>query len=69
LFVFKNISLGAGGMAQQLRAVAASPEVLSSIPSNFMVAHNHLQWDPVPFSGVSDLFKDVFIYFMYMSTL
>jgi len=29
-------------MAQQLRAVTALPEVLSSIPSNYMVAHNHL---------------------------
>jgi hypothetical protein len=28
-------------MAQQLRALTALPEVLSSIPSNHMVAHNH----------------------------
>jgi hypothetical protein len=35
-------SLGAGKMAQRLRALAALPEVLSSIPSNHMVAHNHL---------------------------
>jgi hypothetical protein len=34
--------LGAGEMAQQLRALTARPEVLSSIPSNHMVAHNHL---------------------------
>jgi hypothetical protein len=33
---------GAGEMAQQLRALAALPEVLSSIPSNHMVAYNHL---------------------------
>ncbi|KAM7335327.1 hypothetical protein ACRRTK_005804 [Alexandromys fortis] len=32
----------AGEMAQWLRALAALPEVLSSIPSNHMVAHNHL---------------------------
>ena len=32
--------LGAGGMAQWLRALTALPEVLSSIPSNHM-AHNH----------------------------
>jgi hypothetical protein len=32
----------AGEMAQQLRALTALPEVLSSIPSNHMVAHNHL---------------------------
>jgi hypothetical protein len=33
---------GAGEMAQRLRALTALPEVLSSIPSNYMVAHNHL---------------------------
>jgi hypothetical protein len=32
----------AGEMAQRLRAPTALPEVLSSIPSNHMVAHNHL---------------------------
>jgi hypothetical protein len=35
----------AGEMAQRLRALAALPEVLSSIPSNYMVAHNHLGSD------------------------
>jgi hypothetical protein len=34
--------VGAGEMAQQLRALTALPEVLSSIPRNHMVAHNHL---------------------------
>jgi hypothetical protein len=37
--------LGGGGareMAQWLRAPTALPEVMSSIPSNHMVAHNHL---------------------------
>jgi hypothetical protein len=29
-------------MAQQLRALIVLPEDLSSIPSNHMVAHNHL---------------------------
>jgi hypothetical protein len=29
-------------MAQWLRALTALPEVLSSIPSNHMVTHNHL---------------------------
>ena len=42
----KSISMngnsGAGEMAQWLRALAALPEVLSSILSNHMVAHNHL---------------------------
>ena len=34
--------LRAGEMAQWLRALAALPEVLSSIPNNHMVVHNHL---------------------------
>jgi hypothetical protein len=33
---------GAGEVAQQLRALTALPEVLSSNPSNHMVPHNHL---------------------------
>jgi hypothetical protein len=32
----------AGEMTQWVRALTALPEVLSSIPSNHMVAHNHL---------------------------
>jgi hypothetical protein len=32
----------AGEMAQWLRTLTAIPKVLSSIPSNHMVAHNHL---------------------------
>jgi hypothetical protein len=32
----------AGEMAQQLRALTALPEVLSSNSSNHMVVHNHL---------------------------
>jgi hypothetical protein len=32
----------AGEMAQQVRALTALPKVLSSNPSNHMVAHNHL---------------------------
>jgi hypothetical protein len=35
-------SVWAGKMAQWLRALTALPEVLSSIPSNHMMAHNHL---------------------------
>jgi hypothetical protein len=31
----------AGEMAQQVRALTALPKVLSSNPSNHMVAHNH----------------------------
>jgi hypothetical protein len=33
---------GAGEMAQGLRAPTALPKVLSSNPSNHMVAHTHL---------------------------
>jgi hypothetical protein len=32
----------AGEMAERLRTFTALPEVLSSIPSNHVVAHNHL---------------------------
>jgi hypothetical protein len=40
---FENEVVGLGEMAQRLRALtAALPEVLSSIPSNPMVAPNHL---------------------------
>jgi hypothetical protein len=47
LVIIRNLSLRnhnseAGEMAQRLRALTALPEVLSSIPSNHMVAHNHL---------------------------
>jgi hypothetical protein len=38
----KIASTGAGEMAQWLRALTALPKVLSSNPSNHMVAHNHL---------------------------
>ena len=38
----KKVIYGAGEIAQRLRALTALPEVLSSIPSNHMVAHNHL---------------------------
>jgi hypothetical protein len=41
---------GAGEMAQWLRALTALPEVLSSISSTHMVAHNHLMTS----SGVSE---------------
>jgi hypothetical protein len=39
---FLKFFLGVGEMAQWLRALTALPEVLSSISSNHMVAHNHL---------------------------
>ena len=37
-----------------VRVLTAVPEVLSSIPSNHMVAHNHLQCDPLPSYVVSE---------------
>jgi hypothetical protein len=60
---FKTIMLlGTGEMSQQLRALAVLPEVLSSILSSHMVGHNHLQWDPMPSSGVSEDSYSVLIY-------
>jgi hypothetical protein len=38
----KEPQLGAGEMAQWLGALTTLPEVLSLIPSNNMVAHDHL---------------------------
>lgn len=38
----EKICDGAGEMAQRFRALAVLPEVMSSIPSNDRVAHNHL---------------------------
>jgi hypothetical protein len=40
--LFKNYEIRAGEMAQQLRALTALLEVMSSNPRNHMVAHNHL---------------------------
>ena len=39
---FKNAKERAAEMAQWLGALAALPEVLSSIPSHHLVAHDHL---------------------------
>ena len=38
----RNITGGAGEMAQRVRVPTALPKVLSSNPSNHMAAHNHL---------------------------
>jgi hypothetical protein len=35
-------------MAQGLRTPSFLLETLTSIPSNHMVAYNHLEWNPVP---------------------
>jgi hypothetical protein len=43
-----------GEMAQWLRALTILPQVLSSNPVNHMVPHNHLQWDLMPSSDVSE---------------
>ena len=40
--LLKIAFIWAGEMAQQLRALTALPEALSSIPSTHMVAPNHL---------------------------
>jgi hypothetical protein len=47
----KKKKKGAGEMTQRLRALAPNL-TLSSIPSNHMVAHNHLKWDLMPSSGM-----------------
>ena len=41
IYSTKNAKVGAGEMAQRLRALTVLPKVMSSIPSNHMVAHNH----------------------------
>ena len=38
----KTSLVGAGEVAQRIRALTVLPEVLSSIPFNHMVDHNHL---------------------------
>jgi hypothetical protein len=42
--------------------VVRSTEDLSTILSNHMVAHNHLQWGLMPSSGVSEDSNSVLIY-------
>ena len=54
MFETEFLKLGgryAGEMAQWLRAIS---EVLSSILSNHMVAHNHLEWDLILSSDASE---------------
>jgi hypothetical protein len=41
-------------MSFWLRELTTLPVVLSSIPGSHMVAHNHLLWDLMPSSGVSE---------------
>jgi hypothetical protein len=54
--------VGAGEMAQWSKVLTILPEVLSSIPTNSMVAHNHLQWDPMPSYGVSEDSNSILTY-------
>jgi hypothetical protein len=49
-------------MAQRLRVLIALPEVLSSISSNHIVAHQHLSWGPMPSSSVSEESNSVLTY-------
>jgi hypothetical protein len=49
-------------MAQWLAALAALPQVLSSIPMDHMVAQNHLWWDLMPSSGMPEESHSVLIY-------
>jgi hypothetical protein len=49
-------------MAQQIRALTALLEVLSSIPSIHMVAHSHLLWDLMPSSGVAEESDSILTY-------
>jgi hypothetical protein len=49
-------------MAQWLRALSSLPEVQSSIPSNYMLAHNHLICDLLPSSGVPQDSNSVLTY-------
>jgi hypothetical protein len=46
--------VGAGEMAQQLRAPTALSKVLSSNPSNHVVTHNHSERNLMLSSGVSE---------------
>jgi hypothetical protein len=50
-------------MAQWLRALTALSEILSSIFSKHMVAHNHLQWDLMLSAGV---FEDSYSVFTFL---
>ncbi|GAB1299122.1 Peptide chain release factor 1, mitochondrial [Apodemus speciosus] len=48
---YGKVGIQAGEMAQRLRALTALLKVLSSNPRNHMVAHNHLYWALMVFSG------------------
>ena len=48
--MIKTLFQGSGEMVQWVRALTVPPKVLSSNPSDHMVAHR----DPMPSSGVSE---------------
>jgi hypothetical protein len=50
-------------MAQRLRVLTALPKVLSSNPSNHMVAHNHPEQNLMLSSGVSEDSYSVLTYY------
>jgi hypothetical protein len=54
--LLRNNVIQAGEMAQRLRALAALPEVMSSIPSNHVVAHK------TSIGGSDILFRQADIY-------
>jgi hypothetical protein len=62
MFLTQRVTLGAGEMAQLLRALTALPEVPSSVPRNHMVANKHLVMASMPSSGVSEDSNSVLIY-------
>lgn len=51
-FCLQKKNGGAEGMARRLRVLAFLLEVLSSLPSDHMVARNHLQWGLMSSSGI-----------------
>jgi hypothetical protein len=65
----QNKTSWAGEMTQWLRALTALPEVLSSIPSNHLVAPHHLQWDQMPSSGVYEDSDSIYIFYIYIKSL
>jgi hypothetical protein len=55
-------SMGGWKDGPEVKSTDCSLGVLSSIPSNYLVTHNHLKWDQIPSSGVSEESDSVFAY-------
>jgi hypothetical protein len=62
IFYFKKRQTRDWRDGSVVKSTDCFPEVLSSIPSNHMVAHNHLSWALMPTSGVSEDSDSVLIY-------